>query len=445
MKENTNSIYTAADIQQYLEGKLSPTQMHAMEKAALDDEFLADAIEGYAENKNTNWQTYLQQAKDNFTTKKEEEIKVVALSSLSSTKKIWFRAAAAIFVIAGLAVAYNLLNKPNVVDEPKQIAKVNSLPKVDTINNANAVVSNTTADVEQQKTIDKNPATTITTTSTDTRENLKKDIPLSDDVAGKLAERKTEQQAEAVLTTAVPASPVITPSAKEVVVAADKQANGRDNLEGLARAEAKAKSATPAKTYQFISQVVAPDNTPLPFANISIKSENFVTYADVKGNFRINSPDSILTVVVKSVGYLPKYYTLNAVTNLNKIVLTEDKIAAGDEVVIKKSNTNIRSRKATFLKDTIINVEPKDGWDNYGTYVSNNFDIPDDILKDKTKHGEMEVTFNVTPTGAITDIKIDKSACNGCDEEAIKKAIQQGPQWKTKQGKAGTAKIKVRF
>jgi hypothetical protein len=443
MKENTNTIYTAADIQQYLEGKLSPTQMHAIEKAALDDEFLADAIEGYAENKNTNWQTYLQQAKDNFTTKKEEKTKVVALSS---TKKIWFRAAAAIFVVAGLAVAYNLLNKPNTVDEPNQIAKVNPLPKVDTINNTNAVVSNTTAEVEQQKTTDKNPATTITTVSTDARESLKKDIATSDDVAGKLADSKNEQQAETVVTAAAPASPAVTPSAKEVVVVApNKQASGRDNLEGLARAEAKAKSAAPAKTYQFISQVVAPDNTPLPFANISIKSENFGTYADVKGNFRINSPDSILTVVVKSVGYLPKYYTLNAVTNLNKIVLTEDKIAASDEVVIKKSNTNIKSRKATFLKDTIINVEPKDGWDNYGTYVSNNFEIPDDILKDKNKHGEMEVTFNVTPTGAITDIKIDKSACNGCDEEAIKKAIQQGPQWKTKQGKSGRAKIKVQF
>ena len=30
-------------------------------------------------------------------------------------------------------------------------------------------------------------------------------------------------------------------------------------------------------------------------------------------------------------------------------------------------------------KDTIINVEPKDGWENYGTYVSNNFEIPQHI------------------------------------------------------------------
>lgn len=38
--------YTAEDIRLYLEGKLSPGEMHAMERESLDDPFLADAIEG---------------------------------------------------------------------------------------------------------------------------------------------------------------------------------------------------------------------------------------------------------------------------------------------------------------------------------------------------------------------------------------------------------------
>jgi hypothetical protein len=40
------SHYTAADLQRYVQGKLSAREMHAMEKAALDDPFLADAMEG---------------------------------------------------------------------------------------------------------------------------------------------------------------------------------------------------------------------------------------------------------------------------------------------------------------------------------------------------------------------------------------------------------------
>ena len=48
-----NIIYTARDIEQYLAGNLSPLQMHAMEKAALDDPFLAEAMEGYTNQKPT--------------------------------------------------------------------------------------------------------------------------------------------------------------------------------------------------------------------------------------------------------------------------------------------------------------------------------------------------------------------------------------------------------
>lgn len=39
--------YSAADIEKYWQGLLSPAEMHALEKAALDDPFLADALEGY--------------------------------------------------------------------------------------------------------------------------------------------------------------------------------------------------------------------------------------------------------------------------------------------------------------------------------------------------------------------------------------------------------------
>ncbi len=34
------------DIEKYLKGELSPAEMHALEKKALDDPFLSDALEG---------------------------------------------------------------------------------------------------------------------------------------------------------------------------------------------------------------------------------------------------------------------------------------------------------------------------------------------------------------------------------------------------------------
>lgn len=45
---NGSKHYTAKDIERYHSGQLSAAEMHAMEKAALDDAFLADALEGYS-------------------------------------------------------------------------------------------------------------------------------------------------------------------------------------------------------------------------------------------------------------------------------------------------------------------------------------------------------------------------------------------------------------
>lgn len=437
MNENKNIIYTAADVQQYLDGKLSPMQMHAMEKAALDDDFLAEAIEGYANNKDANWQTYLQQAKENIALKNNEQAKIVAIGS---SKKMWLKVAAAIVVLAGGAIAYNILNKPTIINTPEQIAVVTPSVINDTIvDTPNPTPTETAVVTTKQKTIDIDKTPIPITLA-----NVVADSLYTPTKPTKIAAKKTNDR-DVALNTTPAAAPTTLETAKADDVAKDKDAKSYD-FENVVKAEAKKKViAKQQPNYNFISQVVAADNSPLPFANISIKEENFGTYADVKGNFRLNSPDSLLTVEVKSVGYLPKYYTLNAKTNLNKIVLTEDKIDANNQVVLKRSTNGKASRKATFLKDSIVNVEPADGWDNYSTYVSNNIDIPDDILNDKSRRGQVEVSFNVSANGAITNIKIDKTACNNCDEEAVKKLIQQGPQWKLKKGVSGAAKLKVQF
>jgi TonB family protein len=47
LKEGSSYHYSAADIQRYLRGSMSKAEMHNLEKAALDDAFLAEALEGY--------------------------------------------------------------------------------------------------------------------------------------------------------------------------------------------------------------------------------------------------------------------------------------------------------------------------------------------------------------------------------------------------------------
>ncbi|HPH25121.1 MAG TPA: hypothetical protein PLW32_14630, partial [Chitinophagaceae bacterium] len=48
MANNNEHInYSKADIEKYLQGKMNAAEMYALEKAALQDPFLADAIEGF--------------------------------------------------------------------------------------------------------------------------------------------------------------------------------------------------------------------------------------------------------------------------------------------------------------------------------------------------------------------------------------------------------------
>ena len=51
MEEKSNIHYSADDIRKYLDGQLTNPEMQALEKAALEDPFLSDAMEGFEESR----------------------------------------------------------------------------------------------------------------------------------------------------------------------------------------------------------------------------------------------------------------------------------------------------------------------------------------------------------------------------------------------------------
>jgi hypothetical protein len=46
----------------------------------------------------------------------------------------------------------------------------------------------------------------------------------------------------------------------------------------------------------------------------------------------------------------------------------------------------------------------------------------------------VQISFEVNKLGEPVNIKVEKSLCKECDEEAIR-LIKQGPKWKTKKKK----------
>jgi hypothetical protein len=462
-KEN-NIIYTAVDIEKYLSGKLSPLQMHAMEKASLDDPFLAEAMEGYTGMKEEQWKSQLAGLKNRFENN-EQGAKVIPLVQ---RKNNWWKVAAAVVLIGVTsAITYLVVNKK----EPIQIAGTTPVtntkeqPRSDS--NITQPATAETAAVKPAA-----PGKNNTRLITDENTVTKKETTVSDSVfvyspsrqkekteAKQNAESARDDLKEFVATNkpATVAAPPVTFNNTNLERKAEENKGYANNAttNGVNYQYDKAKTATEREALSsfkkeaqlnrnFIAQVVGPDNSPLPFANISIKSENFGTYADAKGNFRLVSSDSVLTVEVKAAGYQPKFYTLQSYAQQNKIVLAQDDVALRYKAVSGSSMAKGRtSRRATLVQDSLINVEPADGWDNYSTYVDNNLDIPDDIINENI-HGKVELSFDVRSNGTITNIKVDKSLCNNCDEVA-KRLIEQGPQWKVKKGKKGKGKVTVEF
>lgn len=460
---NNHINYSAEDIKKYLNGNMSAPEMHAFEKAALDDPFLAEALEGYEFMSTEKWQSQLATLKQEFAS--AQKAKVVYMRPAS---KRWWKAAAAVFLIGGGTALTLLLTKKNdntntgeIVIAQNNQPKIESYPPVSTdspfVNSGTnktkivAVKEKGSIASEGYNTFpdaiikDSNNNFVYTPTPNTVFAEVKDKpsaINNTDDALKKLEENKTAQENVAANNASAnsrynntvipnPGAGIDVRSAEDIKQRADAEKYLQNRKE-------------PVLNRNFIAQVVGPDNSPLPFANISIKSEDFGTYADVKGNFRLISTDSILNIEVRSVGYQPQNYTLKSWVPQNKIILAEKQNESFKENDLAKktipSNTIRRSR---LLRDSLENVEPADGWDNYDTYVRNNIEIPDDVSK-KNLHGEVEVSFDVNNSGAISNIRIDKSLCNDCDE-AAKKLIEQGPRWKLKEGKKSKAKVKVRF
>lgn len=453
--EHNNIIYTAKDIEQYLSGKLSSRQMHAMEKAALDDPFLAEAMEGYQGRQADQWEDQLLALHKQI----GEKGSVAKVIPLHKSNNNWRKIAAAILIIgSGATLTYVLTNKSaekgsteiaQTVPDKDTVQQTASEP-VTSVTSVTASLTPTATEPTKELTAANGPIAEAATVKGNTQIltlPVAEPVVTADNNVSGLVSDNTKSTAPASAPPVANYSPNNAQLSEVVSNGATRQdSKNDDGLMSRQRNQTRpsARKEAVLNNY-FTAQVVGPDNTPLPFTNISIKKDNFGTYADAKGMVRLISTDSILNVEVRSVGYQPKLYSLRNNQAQTKIVLQEDETEQKDKVVIGKTqpNSNQRSRRASVLTDSAVNVEPRDGWDNYNTYVANNLDIPEDVLK-RDIRGEVELSFDVKANGTITNVKVNKSLGAEYDE-AAKRLIMEGPQWKVKKGKKTSASVKVQF
>lgn len=442
--EKKHIIYTAEDIQKYLAGKLGPAEMHAMEKAALDDAFLAEAMEGYRGMEEKELDHQLTSLRNNFL--KGQSPKVIEMKPASRFMQ-WKVAAAVLVVCGGLGVTYFLKTRESPQNESIAVVTKKN-------DQANSVVADSTGTVT-------NKAPASVTTKTKAKSAKPPAIPQADKEVlpdssflyrpGKVDKNESKSDAGGGYVDDQAAKRNEFATRNEAAPDLKNNAERPQSKSAIIPDNKVEPPVYPLKTdpevrVKFNAQVVGQDGTPLPFAKIIVTKENIGTYTDASGNFRLISSDSLLNIEIKSVGYITGNFTLRSDLPQNKIVLAEDDLALREKTVVTRKVSaygHSKKRRSILVRDTVLNVEPEDGWHNYDTYITNNLSLPDNFSQKKI-HGEVGVSFEVRDDGAITNVKIDKSLCDDCDEAALR-VIKEGPRWKVIKGSQGIGKVKVRF
>ncbi len=435
-------IYTTEDIQKYLSGALAPAEMYAMEKAALDDAFLAEAMEGYGEMQHQEWETHLTSLKTHFAG--VQTAAVVTMTPAAKRFPVWRVAAAVIIICSGIAVTYFL--KTNDATQNNSIVAVNPIKDSIKSTTSESIATDTDSiifapvisnNAKQQPAIAQTQQRTFVDSSFIYKPEPDSKKEVAQTAGGGYVDDLHKGRTNDIANNNI--APVNTQNNAEQNDIRSKKISNQPAVSAEEMKETKA----PLER-KFMAQIFAPDGSPLPFANINIPDQNMGTYADAKGNVRLISSDSLLQVEIKSAGYISRNVTLRSDIAQNKIMLTEDVNALkGKTQVAGNLSAFAPKRRAVLVPDSVIDVEPADGWNNYDTYITNNLSLTEDIVQKKI-HGEVEISFEVQSNGALANIKIDKSLCEECDEAALR-AVKEGPRWRIKKGKKATGKVKVKF
>ncbi|HVU97019.1 MAG TPA: carboxypeptidase-like regulatory domain-containing protein [Puia sp.] len=474
---NHNKSWSDAEIRMYRNGDLSPRERHDLERAALDDPFLADALEGWATLPPGD--TGLDDLRSRIATRVKENERHPPVA--------WFRrpalqVAAIVIGLAGigLTVFYSSLNHRR-PQENSGLAKTVTAPA-------------TPASAPQPPPADHFDQTAPATADS-TALKIHPDESLSDALVAKagkdvIVSRRTnaEKKAKAEMTvqnsatsdsalfrdiaSAPPPSKAELPPPAERVTKDLRAVPAQDDRAAFLRTAADSlqfnadrKAATPQAFYKFAPPATAQpsflvlsgrvtDNNHRPLAGASVFLNNApktITTTDASGyfNFRIRPRDTIQQMAVALVGYKQTLVPLNNNALINNVIQLDEAKAGLNEVVVTGYGAQ---RKETFtaapsdagkerLDSSWLKVAPVIGNLAYQQYL----DTAKRSLKlDPTIFGTERISFQVDQKGQITEFKIEHSLSPAHDAGVIQ-LINTGPSWHLLHGRKGRAVVSVNF
>jgi TonB family protein len=454
-----------SDIERYLRGELTAAEMHALENEALNDPFLAEALEGVEQAGADNFLYDLHALNRSLhdRTRKRK----------SKTIRMWgwttgIAATVLLVAVSGFLVV-NLIRQQNdrqLALQQKSGDKLAEGASRDTVATAlemepaPAPVENHAYNTdaprreraarEEQRPVEK---------ADDASQLSRADSRATPDetLSAKEEEKNTAATLERDVTSDLP-SPIAGATEKEETkIAARQSADGasrekaaEENEPAKRRRESKDKAASrPAAALAVQPEpasltgrvLSAEDGEALPGVTVMVKGTSVAAVTDVNGDYRINVPSLDSSLLVSFVGFETKEIDVRGQQHV-EVRLKED-VSQLNEVVVtgygNPANQTVDEANAFRV------AEPQGGRTAFKNYIVQSLKYPDEAVSGKIE-GKVTVRFTVQPDGGLTDFEVLKGIGSGCDEELIR-LIKNGPIWRpATQGAAPVAdKVKVRF
>ena len=478
-------IYSATDIQKYLKGELSAREMHDLEKAALEDPFLADALEGIelhqAHTDTSSEGSAIREAAGEFSETGErpkagerpgaavfrqdlDDLQARLAGRVNKTRSrspLFFSAgwkiAAVVILLLGLGLtAYYTLLKADKRLAP--LARTENRQAEAPTPQGKAADSISLA--VPQATADATPSKPATPSKKADAKRLLKPVHAHPPEA---VEAKTLSDSSALATAVTPPDSVkYTFLSRQASPALSKTAAlNRKSASQDTAAYTAAYAAANAKDFKaqnlFTGKVVdASNNNPLAGVSLRLNGQgNIGTTTDRNGFFSLRLPnkDSAANLTVASVGYQQTSLVLTQDNRFSNLVQLRPQTTSMDEVVVIGYGSK---RREMFRSDTASNEDkekaiqrdviaqkaaPAGGWIAYNNYLAANKTAPG---LDTTLRGNETIAFRVNHKGVLSDFHVVQSLSTAHDTLLIR-LVQQGPSWKLLKGKKAWASATLSF
>lgn len=426
------------DIKKYLRGELSPAEMHALEKKALNDPFLEDALEGAAGLDKTSFDTDLNDLrlslKERIAERNERTVSLWVWPSRIAAGLILV--ALSTFVIIKLTENKSesdlALNKDS-VEQPKESGDPSAT--TDSSEEIQGVVPGIASE-SQRGSAKPQPSEDAAAGQALAKSEAEVSEPAELTDKDELPQKADDAEERIAATTeSIPADHAfrdsVTIAGSEGEAKKSKEAGNltyeqqQRRLSSTAPAAgAKASQAyVPASSKVIRGRVESADGIGLPGVNVMIKDTNIGTVTDNSGNYQISVTDKNPDLVFSYIGFTSEEVAAGDKTQIN-VRLNEDVSQLSEIVVVGY----IADRKTDDEKpETLELANPYGGRRAYKQYLERNMRYPEQALANNIE-GKVTIQFTVESSGVLSNFNVIKGIGYGCDEEVIR-LIQQGPKW----------------